>query len=90
MFSTFEYIGTQTLRRMIISRPTCIGSTIEASNVRKTRKCFVFKNFILPHCIDSATPPKPNERDPNNAQKREKGKKWEREEKGEINMDQIA
>ena len=33
--------------------------------VRKNRKIFAFKKFILPHCLDSATPSRPNERDPN-------------------------
>ena len=41
-----------------------MGSTVEASKVRKIRKIFAFKKFILPHCLDSATPPRPNERDP--------------------------
>ena len=50
---------------MNISRPACIGSTVEASKVRKNRKNFAFKKFILPHCLDSATLPRPNERDPN-------------------------
>ena len=40
-------------------------STVEASKVRKNRKIFAFKKFILPHCLDSATPPRPNERDLN-------------------------
>ena len=31
----------------------------------KNRKIFTFEKFILPHCLDSATPPRPNERDPN-------------------------
>ena len=31
----------------------------------KNRKIFALKNFILPHCLDTATPPRPNERDPN-------------------------
>ena len=42
-----------------------MGSTVEASKVRKNRKIFAFKKFILTHCLDSATPPRPNERDPN-------------------------
>ena len=50
---------------MNISRPACIGSTVEASRVRKNRKIFAFKKFILPHCLDSASPPRPNERDSN-------------------------
>ena len=50
---------------MNISGPACIGSTLEAFKVRKNRKIFAFKKFILPHCLDSATPPRPNERDPN-------------------------
>ena len=71
---------------MNISRPACIGSTVEASKVRKTRKIFAFKKFILPHCLDSASPPRPNERDPNSRavkmhrKKEEKNRK--REEKG--------
>ena len=48
---------------MNISRPARIGSTVEASKMRKNRKIFAFKKFILPHCLDSATPPRPNERD---------------------------
>ena len=42
-----------------------MGSKVEASKVRKNRKIFAFKKFILPYCLDSATPPRPNERDPN-------------------------
>ena len=49
---------------MNISRPACIGSRVEASKVRKNRKIFAFKKFILAHCLDSATPPRPKERDP--------------------------
>ena len=50
---------------MNISGPACIGSTIEASQVRKNCKNFAFRKFILPDCLDSATLPRPNERDPN-------------------------
>ena len=50
---------------MNISRPACLGSTAEASKVRRNRKIFELKKFILPYCLDSATPPRPNERDPN-------------------------
>ena len=64
-FCTFGYTGTQTICGMNISRPACIGSTVEASKVRKNRKIFAFKKFILPNCLDSATPPTPNEHDPN-------------------------
>ena len=42
----------------------CIGSTVEASKVRKNCKMFAFKKFIL-HCLDSATLPRSNERDSN-------------------------
>ena len=74
---------------MNISRPACIGSTIEASKVRKNRKIFAFKKFILPHCLDSATPPRPNELDPNSRavkmhrkeEKKRRGKGKRREEK---------
>ena len=34
-------------------------------SAKENRKMFAFKTFILPHCLDSATPPSPNERDPN-------------------------
>ena len=50
---------------MHISRPAYIGSTAEAPKGRKNRNSFAFKKFILPHCLDSAIPPRPNERDPN-------------------------
>ena len=73
---------------MNISRPACIGSTVEASKVRKNRKIFAFKKFILPHCLDSATPPRPNKRDPNRAvkmhrkeEKKRRGKEKRKEEK---------
>ena len=61
-FKIFECINTQTICGMKISRPACIRSTVEASKVRKNRKLFAFKKFILPHRLDSATPPRPNER----------------------------
>ena len=74
---------------MNIGRPACIGSTVEASKVWKSRKIFVFKTFILPHCLDSATPPRPNERDPKgrvvkmhrNEEKERRGKVKKKEEK---------
>ena len=74
---------------MNISRPACMGSTVEASKVRKNRKIFAFKKFILPHCLDSATPPRPNERDPNSRvvkmqrkeEKKRRGKGKRKEEK---------
>ena len=59
----YEYISTQTICGMNISRLACTGSTVEASKVRKHRKIFTFKKFILPNCLDSATPARPNERD---------------------------
>ena len=66
-----------------------MGSTVEASKVRKNRKIFAFKKFILPHCLDSATPPRPNERDPNSRvvkmqrkeEKKRRGKGKRKEEK---------
>ena len=66
---------------MNISGPACIGSTVEASKVRKYRKMFAFKKFILPHCLHSATPPRPNERDPNSraVKMHRKGEKKRRE-----------
>ena len=72
---------------MNISRPACIGSTVEASKVRKNRKIFAFKKFILPHYLDSATPPRPNERDPNSRavkmhRKEEKKRRGKGEKKG--------
>ena len=68
---------------MNISRPECIGSTGEASRVRKIRKIFAFKKFILPHYLDSATPPRPNERDRNSrAVKMHKKEETERRGKG--------
>ena len=70
---------------MTISRPACIGSTIETSKVRKkNHKIFAFKKFILQHCLDSVTPPRPNERDPNSRAVKMHGKedKRKREEKG--------
>ena len=74
---------------MNISRPACIGSTVQASKVRKNRKIFAFKKFILPHCLDSAAPPKPNERDQNShavkmhrkEEKKRRGKGKRKEEK---------
>ena len=55
----------------------------------KNRKIFAFKKFILPHCLDSATPPRPNERDPNSRavkmhrkdKKKRRGKGKRKEEK---------
>ena len=64
---------------MNISRPACIGSTVEASKVWKNRKIFALKKFILPHCLDTATLPRPNKRDPNNhavKMHRKEEKKW--------------
>ena len=74
---------------MNISRPACIGSTVEASKVRKNRKIFAFKKFILPHCLDSVTPPRPNERHQNSRavkmhrkeEKKRRGKGERKEEK---------
>ena len=62
---------------------------IEASKVRKNRKIFASKKFILPHCFDSATPPRPNERDPNSRaakmhrkeEKKRRGKEKRKKEK---------
>ena len=34
-------------------------------SAKTNHKIFAFKKFILQHCIDSATPPKQNEGDPN-------------------------
>ena len=34
-------------------------------SLQKNRKIFAFKKLILPHCLDSASPPRPNERNPN-------------------------
>ena len=34
-------------------------------SAKTNRKIFAFKKFILQHCLDSATPPKQNEGDPN-------------------------
>ena len=55
----------------------------------ENRKIFAFKKFILPHCLDSATPPRPNERDPNSRavkmhrkeEKKRRGKEKRKEEK---------
>ena len=44
----------------------------------KNRKVFAFKKFILPHCLDSATPPRPNERDPNSRAVKMHGKEKKR------------
>ena len=55
--------------------------TVEASKVRKNRKIFAFKKFILPHCFDSATPLRSNERDPNSRaakMHKKEEKKWRR------------
>ena len=57
--------------------------------VRKNRKIFGFKKFILRHCMDSATPPRPNERDPKSRavkmhrkeEKERRGKRKRKEEK---------
>ena len=81
---------------MNISRPACIvGSTVEASKMRKNRKVFAFKKFILPHCLDSATPPRPNERDPNSRavkmhRKKEKKRRGKGKRKDEKFGDLIA
>ena len=74
---------------MNISRPACLGSTVEASKVRKNRTIFAFKKIILPHCLDTATPPRSNERDPNSRavkmhrkeEKKRRGKGKRKEEK---------
>ena len=57
----------------------------------QSRKFFAFKKFILPHCLDSATPPRPNERDPNSRavklhrkEKKRRGKGKRTEEKSGI------
>ena len=68
---------------MNISRPACIGSTVEASKVQNNCKIFAFKKFILSHCLDSAMPPRPNERDPKSrGVKMHRKEKRKREEKG--------
>ena len=61
----YQICLTQSICGMNTSRPACTGSTAEASKVRKNHTFFTFKKFILPHCLDSATPPRPNEREPN-------------------------
>ena len=70
---------------MNISRPVCIGSTVEDSKVRKNRKIFAFKKFILPHCLDNATPPRPNERGPNSRAVKMHRKEKKRRGKGKRN-----
>ena len=88
-FKIYEYISTQTICGMNISRLACTGSTVEASKVRKHRKIFTFKKFILPNCLDSATPARPNERDQNSRavkmhrkkEKKRRGKGKRKEEK---------
>ena len=77
---------------MNISGPACIG---KASKVQKNRKIFAFKKFILPYCLDRATPPRPNERDPNSREvkmhrKEEKKGRGKDKRKEETFGDQIA
>ena len=76
---------------MNISRPACRGSTIRSLQIRKDRKFFAFKKFILPYCLDSATPPRPNERVPNSrAIEMHRKEEKKRREKGKRKEDEIV
>ena len=60
-----------------------------AKKKKKSYNIFAFKKFILPHCLDSAIPPRLNERDQNSRavkmhrkeEKKKRGKGKRKEEK---------